>query len=73
MSWAGCGAAAPGPPGLGPSLLLLPCTAVPSPPSGLARCGCICVCVCTSNYFSAAVVGPECMGKPLAETKKGLK
>lgn len=66
MSGAGCGAPAPGPPGLGPSLLLPPGTAVPSPPSGLARC----VRVCASDYFSAAVVGPEIMGKPLVETKR---
>lgn len=30
------------------------------------------VCVCASNYFSAAVVSPELMGKPLVETKRVL-
>lgn len=33
----------------------------------------VCMCVCTSNYyFSAAVVGPELMEKPLVETERVL-
>lgn len=68
MSGEGCGAPAPGPPSPVPSLLLLPCTAVPSPSSGLARG----VHACASNYFSAAVAGTELMGKPLVAAKRVL-
>lgn len=63
-----CGAPAPGPPSLVPSLLLPLCTAVPSPRSGLAWD----VPASASNYFSAAVAGTELMGKPLAAAKKVL-
>lgn len=58
-----------GPPSLVPSLLLPPCTAVPSPPSGLARGEH----AAASNYFSAAVAGTELMGKkPLAAASSVL-
>lgn len=68
VSGEGCGAPAPGPPSLVPLLLLLPCTAVPSPLPGLARG----VRASASNYFSAAVAGTELMGKPLAAAQRVL-